>query len=596
MRRRFVPPAPSDAAPSDAPEPKSPPQQLTLDDCGTPLHSVEFCVVDLETTGGSATDLGITEIGAVRVRGGEVVGEFQTLVNPGRPIPAYISVLTGLTDAMVAGAPRLSAALPSFLEFSQGAVMVAHNAPYDMGYLAAAAAALDYQWAPPAVVDTVKVARAVVPRGEVPNHKLATLAQHFRAATRPTHRALDDARATVDVLHALLERVGTLGVTSLEDLIGLNGRVSDAVRRKRHLADGLPNQPGVYLFTDDRGEALYVGTSKNIRNRVRTYFTASEQRSRMGEMVGLATGVTPIVCATPLEAAVRELRLIAERKPRYNRRSRFPEKGRWLKLTVEPAPRLSLVATAKDDVSAGAAYLGPISRRAADDISEVLQLAAGIRTCTERISATRGRQPCGLADLGRCCAPCASPEGLIGYQEAAAAARTTMAVDSAAATGAVMSRIAGLSREERFEEAAAWLARLRTFLRVADRTQQRQALADAGEVVAAEPEAGGWLIHVIRHGRLAGAARVAPGADPRPAVDAAVATAEFVTPPLGPGAAALVAETDLILTWLGRPGIRLVAVEQDWALPIGAAARDSAALSPSAAGGHPAREDARRPA
>ncbi len=573
-------------------------QQLTLDDCGTPLHAVDFCIVDLETTGGTAADLGITEIGAVRVRGGAVVGEFQSLVNPGRPIPAYISVLTGLTDAMVARAPRLEAALPSFLEFSQGAVMVAHNAPYDMGYLAAAAAALDYAWAPPAVVDTVRVARAVLPRGEVPNHKLGTLAQHFRTATRPTHRALDDARATVDVLHGLLERVGTLGVTSLEELLALNGRVSEAVRRKRHLADGLPAVPGVYMFTDDRGEALYVGTSKNIRNRVRSYFTASEQRSRMGEMVGLATGVTPIVCATPLEAAVRELRLIAERKPRYNRRSRFPEKGRWLKLTVEPAPRLSLVAAAKDDAAAGAAYLGPITRRSADDIGEVLQLAAGIRTCTERISATRGRQPCGLADLGRCCAPCASPEGLAGYTAAASAARAAMTSDAVQASDAVMARITALSREERFEEAGAWLSRLRTFLRVADRTQQRQALVDAGELVAAEPDAGGWLIHVIRHGRLAGAARADAGIDPRPAVDAAVSTAEYVVAPTGPGAAALTEEADLILAWLGRPGIRLVAVEGDWALPIRAAARDAAALMSTSAAGdaHPTREDARRPA
>lgn len=572
-------------------------QQLSLDQCGTPLHSVDFCVVDLETTGGTAADLGITEIGAVRVRGGVVVGEFQSLVNPGQPIPAYISVLTGLTDAMVSDAPRLAAVLPSFLEFSQGAVMVAHNAPYDMGYLGAAAAALDYRWAPPAIVDTVRVARAVVPRGEVSNHKLATLAQHFRATTRPTHRALDDARATVDVLHGLLERVGTLGVTSLEELLGLNGRVSEAVRRKRHLADGVPALPGVYLFTDDQGEALYVGTSKNLRNRVRTYFTASEQRSRMGEMVALAAGITPIVCATPLEAAVRELRLIAERKPRYNRRSRFPEKGRWLKLTVEPAPRLSLVAAAKDDMAAGAAYLGPIKRRTADDISEVLQLAVGLRTCSERISATRGRQPCGLADLGRCCAPCSSPEGLASYATAVApAARSAMSADATVVSEVVMARIATLSSEQRFEEAGAWLARLRSFLRVVDRTQQRQALVDAGELVAAEPDAGGWLIHVVRHGRLAGAARAQMGQDPRPIVEAVIATAEYVAAPVGPGPAALTAETDLILDWLARPGVRLVGVERDWVLPIGAAAKHAAALNPSGAGSHPAREDARRPA
>ena len=97
-----------------------------------------FCVVDLETTGGSAAAGSmITEVGAVKVRGGEVLGEFQTLVNPHQAIPPFIAVLTGITDSMVAAAPRIEQVLPQFLEFAHGCVLVAHNAPFDVGFLQA---------------------------------------------------------------------------------------------------------------------------------------------------------------------------------------------------------------------------------------------------------------------------------------------------------------------------------------------------------------------------------------------------------------------------------------------------------------------------
>ncbi len=555
------------------------PHQTTIEDLGTPLHSVTFCVVDLETTGGRADDLGITEIGAVKVRGGIVLGEFGTLVNPGRPIPAFISVLTGITDAAVADAPPLSAALPAFLEFSTGCVIVAHNAPYDVGYLRAAAEHFGYRWAPPAVVDTVRLSRQVLARDEVPNHKLGTLATFFRAETRPIHRALDDARATVDVLHGLIGRVGALGVTSLEELQAYSGRVSPAQRRKRHLADGLPAAPGVYVFVDDRGESLYVGTSKNIRTRVRTYFTASETRSRMAEMVSLATSVTPIVCATPLEAAIRELRLIAERKPRYNRRSRFPERTQWLKLTVEAAPRLSIVRAPKDDEESGAAYLGPLPRKAAADVAETIAMATSLRTCSDRISTTATREPCGLAQIGRCAAPCTGPAGQAAYTPAAQTARTAIQADARAVSEVIMAKVRDLSAAERFEEAGGWLNRLRAFLRAADRTQQRRALADAGQIVAALRSGDAWDIHVIRHGRLAGAARST--GDPRASVHAAISCAEQVAPIPGPAGAALPDESDLILAWLAQDGVRLVDVSGTWALPAHGAGADRSRLEPS---------------
>ncbi len=544
-------------------------EQLTTDALGTPLHEATFVVVDLETTGGAPADAGITEIGAVRVRGGEVIGEFATLVNPGVPIPPFVASLTGITDGLVAGAERIEAVLPAFLEFVRGAVLVAHNAPYDVGFLKGACARHGYAWPAPTVVDTARIARVALHRDEVRNCKLATLAAHFRATVTPTHRALDDARATVDVLHGLLARVGDLGVQSVEDLLAFSSTVTPVQRHKRHLAAGLPDGPGVYVFEDASGLPLYVGTSKHIRTRVRSYFTASETRSRMAEMIGIAERVRPIPCATSLEAHVRELRLIAEAAPRYNRRSKRPERAAWLKLTVEPAPRLSVTRTVKDDHRLGARYLGPFPGSAgAEAAAHAIVLATGLRACTLAIARrARADSPaCALAELGKCLAPCAAGGDHDAYATAVEAARRSMSGDATAVHDAVLARIRVLADASRFEEAATWRERLAAFVRGSARSHRLALLAATAEIVAGAPlPDGGWELHCIRHGRLAGATVVPVGVDPRPAIDALLAAAETVEPTGTQVPAALVEEAEAIERWLA--GARLVSVSGPLSLP-----------------------------
>jgi DNA polymerase III epsilon subunit family exonuclease len=210
--------------------------QATIEDLGRPLVRTTFVVLDLETSGG-APHLGahITEIGAVKVRGGEVLGKFQTFINPETPIPSFITALTGITDEMVASSPRIAEVFPILLEFlgsETETVFVAHNAPFDLSFLKAAACANDYNWPKFTVIDTAKLARRVLSRDEVINCKLGTLAEFFNTNVSPTHRALDDALATVDVLHALIGRVGTLGITTLEELKDFSNRKSSARTRK----------------------------------------------------------------------------------------------------------------------------------------------------------------------------------------------------------------------------------------------------------------------------------------------------------------------------------------------------------------------------
>ncbi|HEY2549661.1 MAG TPA: exonuclease domain-containing protein [Streptosporangiaceae bacterium] len=173
----------------------------------SPLAGTDFVVVDVETTGWQPGQAAITEIGAVRVSGGRLTDEFATLINPGMPVPASITELTGITDAMVAHAPPAAVALPGFLDFASGSVLAAHNAPFDLGFLTTAAAASGIAWPPFAVVDTAVLARLVLAGSGVPDCKLATLAAWFGTETRPDHRALADASATAEVLLRLLARL-----------------------------------------------------------------------------------------------------------------------------------------------------------------------------------------------------------------------------------------------------------------------------------------------------------------------------------------------------------------------------------------------------
>jgi len=541
--------------------------QISFDELGIPLRDVVFVVVDLETTGGSPASSGITEIGAVKIRGGEVLGELHTLVNPRELIPPFIAVLTGITDTMVATAPHIETVLPAFLDFARGCVLVAHNAPFDLGFLKAACESIGVRWPGFGSIDTARLARRVLTSDEAPNCKLSTLARVLRASVQPTHRALDDARATVDVLHVLFERLGGLGVHSLDELRTFTGMVTPQQRSKRHLADAMPHSPGVYMFRDQRGRVLYVGKAKDLRARVRSYFTSSEMRQRIVEMVAIAHDVSPIVCATDLEAQVRELRLIAQHKPPYNRRSKFPERSVWVKLTVEPFPRLSIVRSVKADA---ASYLGPFSSsRSAELAVAALHEAVPLRQCRMRLNPHRPISACALAEMGRCGAPCDGRESTDEYARHVGVVRDAIERDARPIVATMLKRIDALSAMLRYEDAAAQRDRLGAFVRAAARGQRLSAVAGCAQLVAARPTAeNGYEVAVIRFGRLAAASTIPPGAPPRAYVDALIATAETVlVDAAGPTACATAEEIECVLRWLESPGTRLVEVDGSWSCP-----------------------------
>lgn len=526
-------------------------RQASFDDLGMPLSEVTFCVLDLETTGGSAADCEITEIGAARYRMGEEIGVFQTLVNPGTAIPPFVTVLTGITQAMVVEAPRVEEALPSLLEFIGDAVIVGHNVRFDLSFLNAAALRLGYPKLPNRTLDTVALARRLV-RPEVRNLKLSTLSGHFRSPVTPTHRALDDARATAHVLWGLLERAGSLGVTALEDLLELPTARGSAHYGKIHLADELPRRPGVYMFRDRNGTIFYIGKATNLRSRVRSYFYGDTRKS-VTNMLRELDEIEFRVCQSPLEAEITELRLIHAHRPRHNRRSRPPKASHYVKLTSGPFPRLSLVRTIRED---GLAYLGPFrSRKGAEMVMTAIWDAVPIRRCSNRPGSRKA--PCGMAQLGVTLCPCAGTLDPEDYRPVVDTVRRAIESDPDLLLVPLAEKVAQLAADQRFEEAATVRDRHRALARALERRRAWQAMQQAGMM---EVEAGDGDHALVDRGRLVQAWRA--GTHP-PLTPAPTASSDADVP----GDVLAAEEAHLLWKWLTADGVRLIDAQGALALP-----------------------------
>ncbi len=476
--------------------------QRSFDDLGTPLREATFCVLDLETTGGHRADDMITEIGVVKVRGGECVGTFHTLVNPGRAIPPQITVLTGLTDAIVRTAPRIETVLGSLVDFLGDAVFVAHNAAFDLGFVRAA---LERDGRPeyrPTVVDTAALARRLL-RDEVPNCKLSTLASRLRLDHTPTHRALDDALATTDLLHLLIERATGLGVIGLDDLVTLAKLAGHPQARKLTMTTTLPRTPGVYLFCGARDEVLYVGKATNLRQRVRSYF-GREDRRMIGPMLREMQAVRHLELPDPLTAEVIESRLIARLLPRYNCAGTRADKYCYVRLDVDaPWPRLSVVKRP----SRTGVHLGPLpSRQTATLVVEALQSVLPLRRCSIRLGVNHqpapDAAPCGAAQLGVSQCPCAGMAERSSYDASVRTAAAALEGRPTVVVERLTARMAELAASQRFEEAAMVRDRLGALLRAARRHQLVEAVRAAGRVEVRRLGRNGATTWVVDAARL----------------------------------------------------------------------------------------------
>lgn len=512
--------------------------QRSFDELGTPLWDTTFCVLDLETTGGSRSDDMITEIGVVKVRSGECVGTFHTLINPGRAIPPQITVLTGLTDVLVCAAPRIETVLGSLLDFLGDSVFVAHNASFDLGFLRAAFERDDRAEYRPTVVDTAALARRLL-RDEVPNCKLSTLASRLRLDHQPNHRALDDALATTDLLHLLIERAAGLGVMGLDDLVTLAKLAGHAQAAKLTLTSKLPRTPGVYMFCGHRDEVLYVGKATNLRQRVRSYF-GREDRRHIGPMLREMQQIRHLELPDPLSAEVVESRLISRMLPRYNKTGTRADKYCYVRLDDTIWPRLAVVK----EPSPSGLHLGPLPSRAmANLVVEALQSVLPLRRCSTTLGKSHqpveGAAPCGYAQLGVAQCPCAGAADRATYDAAVDAARRAMSGQPSIVVEQLTARMGQLAATQRYEEAALVRDRLSALLGAIKRHQLVVALRDADRLVVRRNGVT-WavdqarLVDVTMSGEVGRALPVDPPEPPAPGrplrrhhIDEAICLAKF---------------------------------------------------------------------
>jgi DNA polymerase-3 subunit epsilon len=322
------------------------------------LEEAAFCVVDLETTGLSPGRSRICEIGAVRVERLESTATMQTFVNPRERLPAQIAALTGIADGDLRNAPDIATATQRFLAFAGDAVLVAHNARFDVSFLDSAVLRIAGRRLAAPVVDTVWLSRRLLAE-RATRYGLASLAHFFGTAARPCHRALPDAEATAEILLHLIGLAQERGARSVGDLVELSAPRRRRVYGKRALAFGAPTRPGVYLFKDARGQVLYVGRARDLRARLRSYFRSDRQRPAVEAALGAVESIEWRVLGSELEAALEELRLLRELRPPANARSTRPDRYVYLRargdgvvLTRKPTPHGPLKSRRRAELAA----------------------------------------------------------------------------------------------------------------------------------------------------------------------------------------------------------------------------------------------------
>ena len=292
------------------------------------LEQATFVVFDLETTGLRPGTARPCEIGAVRVERLELTERFQTLANPGGRLQPTIAALTGLRDAELRRAPPVGAAVRRFLAFAGDSVLVAHNARFDMAFLDAETMRLTGRRVAATVLDTVGLARCLLGRRPA---NLAALAYRFATDAKPCHRALPDAEATAEILVQLLGLAQERGARTVGDVVELAATKPRRVQRKRSLAFGAPQRPGVYLFRDVHDQVLYVGRARDLRARLRSYFRSDRQRPAVESALAALDRIDWQVMGSELEAGLEELRLIRELRPPANARSARPDRYLYLR-------------------------------------------------------------------------------------------------------------------------------------------------------------------------------------------------------------------------------------------------------------------------
>jgi DNA polymerase III subunit epsilon len=368
-----------------------------------PVAGAEFLAVDTETNGLGGDLCELTEVGAVLVGGGELHETFDSLVRVERPLSRGIQRFTGITQGMVDAAPPPAEVLPEVADLLDGRVLIAHNARFDRGVLEQAFERVGLDWPRPPVLCTVQLARRFAPLAR--RRTLAPLADSLGIEVREVHRALPDALTCARVFCALFPRLCAHAASVREAVDLLRSR-----RRARKTEPGerippserpdlstLPDDPGVYVFRDERGRPLYVGKSVSLRSRARAHFCAPAGWTERAEIVDYRP------TNSELGALVLENRLIKAWKPPGNRKLKRTDRHCYLRCRLDiPYPILEV---ASEPAAGHAVNVGPLaSRPLAGELADQLTSLYRLRHCGRNLKLRE--HPSAYGQMGRCVSPC----------------------------------------------------------------------------------------------------------------------------------------------------------------------------------------------
>lgn len=469
----------------------------------TALRDGDFVAVDIETTGPIPGHDSIIEIGAVRVSNGTVLGYFETLVRPSRPIPPAIVELTGITDEMVADAPGVEEAIRAFRAFSEGAVLVAHNHRFDMGFLDYESERAGCGPIPRPVLDTLSLSRNLHPAER--RHNLRDVSRRYRTSAAPTHRAFADALTTAEVFAAMRDELLEMGITSAADAARMCGLPTRGdFTRKLALTTDLPDAPGVFAMLDDDGRVLYVARARRVRSRVRSFFYRSPDDPAASAVAHTAK-VRALVCTSGLHAQLVESRLKARYAPPFNEHNERGRRAVYIRVDTKQAFPTLTVMTRRPKTGIA---IGPFTNVwAARRVVSAMREHFGLRMCGRRLSAYLSPAGCVHRVTSCCPRPCIGAVSREEYGARFAAALAVFEGDHARFRATLQTVRERAAMDLRYEDAIVYRDTLKALDRCVSGLEiVRSAISAVGSAIV-ERSSDEVTVILVRHGRVAAIVR-----------------------------------------------------------------------------------------
>lgn len=420
----------------------------------TDLKDVEFSVLDVETTGLSARNNRVIEIGIVKVKSLKITEKYTTLINPGCDIPYFITQFTGIGNSDVEYSPSFYDTAEEIEEFIGNSIICGHNLSFDEGFLRYEFIRNGYEPLSNLTVCTLKLARKTLP--SLKSKSLGSVSNYLKIINNDAHRALSDAEATAKILIKLIKKLSKeKGIKTLQQLLEFESavvQVSTNIKLSKEMnasLSSLPDSPGVYYFLNKKNEIIYIGKAKSLKDRVRSYF-ATTASGKTKKIVKQAVNIKTDITNSELTALLLEAESIKLIKPKHNRQLKRYGNKYFIRInSTHKFPNIEI--TNKFDFD-GNDYFGLfISKKKAEVVFDIINKTFALRECNEK-EFKKGKR-CFLADIERCTEPCtkkSDPE----YSKELDSVYDFLSGENQSALDRMLNKMKEYASTEKFEKAA----------------------------------------------------------------------------------------------------------------------------------------------